>query len=84
MSLLPVLLALAGPALAQESIVQTEGTECAENAVPIAGTSGFENTRHALRTTTQTYSAASYAEKHLFPTSPRTARAGRSRPSSSR
>ena len=60
---------LAGAAHAQ-SAIQTEGTGCDENAVPIAGTSGISNARHALRTTAQTYSATSYAEKHLLPRVP--------------
>lgn len=66
------LLGLLGAGWAQsymDRITQTEGTGCDQNAVPIAGSSGFENARHALRTTAQTYSAASYAERHLFPAS---------------
>lgn len=66
------LLSAGRPALAQEeepTAVQTMGTECDQNAVPIAGTSGYANAREALRTTAQTYSAASYAEEHLFPLS---------------
>lgn len=73
----PALLLLAGlvgAASAQqtrgEAIVQTEGTGCDENAVPIAGTTGFSNARHALRTTAQTQSATNYAEKHLLPRVP--------------
>lgn len=63
-----LLLALSAPAAAEDdSILRTEGTDCDQNAIPIAGSSGFENARHALRTTAQTYSAAAYAERHLFP-----------------
>ena len=64
---------MSGVAHAQDSsdddrtILQFDGTECDENANPIAGSSGLENARHALRTTAQTYSAANYAEQHLFP-----------------
>ncbi len=52
------------------SFVQTPGTECDENAIPIAGTSGFENARSALRTNAQTYSAAAYAENNILPNAP--------------
>jgi hypothetical protein len=51
----------------EPNILQTEGTDCSEGATPIAGSSGFSNARNALRTTAQTYSAATYAEEHLFP-----------------
>jgi hypothetical protein len=64
-----MLAGLVGAAHAQ-SFIQTEGTGCDENAVPIAGTTGFSNARHALRTTAQTYSATNYAEKHLLPRVP--------------
>jgi hypothetical protein len=60
------LLIAAGPVHADDSIVRTQGTDCGENAVPIAGSSGFENARHAFRTTGQTYSATAYAERNLF------------------
>ncbi len=77
MSALLLLAALAAPAhAAKDNFLQIEGTECAENAIPIAGTSGFSNARHALRTTTQTYSAANYAEKHLFPHRPKDGKGG--------
>lgn len=59
--------ALLGVARAdEESPLRTQGTDCSENAVPIAGSTGFENARHAFRTTGQTYSATSYAERNLF------------------
>ena len=64
-------LSAAGTARAQslaDSVLRTEGTECDENAIPIAGTSGFANARDALSTTAQTYSAAAYAERHVLPT----------------
>jgi hypothetical protein len=62
---------LIGLAFAKDDgILRPEGTDCAENAVPIAGTSGFENARDALRTTAQTYSATSFAERRLFSAQP--------------
>ena len=51
-----------------DTVLRTEGTDCGENAIPIAGTSGFANARDALSTTAQTYSAAAYAERHVLPT----------------
>jgi hypothetical protein len=66
-----------------DTVLRTEGTECGENATPIAGTSGFANARDALSTTAQTYSAAAYAERHVLPTR-RQEKGARRRSSSSR
>lgn len=53
---------LLSTALAQEGTLR----DCGESA-PIVGTSGYRNARAAMTTNAQTYGAASFAERALFP-----------------
>ncbi len=65
-SLLGWVVALGIAQAADDGVARPEGTDCSENAVPIAGSAGFANARHAFRTTSQTYAATNYAERNLF------------------
>jgi hypothetical protein len=64
MSLPAVLLALAGPALAQESEFTPDGANCAD-PFPISGTAGVRNATAAIQANANTCSASNFANRQL-------------------
>lgn len=64
MSPLALLLALAGPAHAQESEFTPDGANCAD-PWPISGTAGVRNATEAIQANANTYSASNFAHEQL-------------------